>query len=171
MSPARTVSSAFRSAPPSPTPPPRRALPRPDQPVVCPGFGIYKFVECKRWPSLKRGGAGQIRADAAGLDQARRGRARLGGTRRDEGGAPRVWPLVLDFRNGKYPLYICCVKKNPSHALHEKGLQRQKGDGPQVSSQERRAAVVPRINRLSSAGQARILFLHRFPWDFSFSFF
>ena len=34
----------------------------------------------------------------------------------------------------------------PRHALHEKGLQRQ-GGGPLVSSQERRAAVVPQANR------------------------
>ena len=39
----------------------------------------------------------------------------------------------------------------PGHALHEKGLQRQIGDGTLVSSQERRAAVVPRINRVSTA--------------------
>ena len=37
--------------------------------------------------------------------------------------------------------------KIPGHALHEKGLQRQIGDGTLVSSQKRRAAVVPRINR------------------------
>ena len=36
----------------------------------------------------------------------------------------------------------------PGHALHEKGLQRQIGVCTLVSSQERRAAVVPRINRL-----------------------
>ena len=34
--------------------------------------------------------------------------------------------------------------------MHEKGLQRQIGVGPLVSSQERRAAVVPRINRSST---------------------
>ena len=33
------------------------------------------------------------------------------------------------------------------HALHEKGLQRQKGVGPLVSSQEQRALLVPRFNR------------------------
>ena len=41
----------------------------------------------------------------------------------------------------------------PGHALHEKGLQRQTGVGSLVRSQERRAAVVPRINRLSTARQ------------------
>ena len=38
------------------------------------------------------------------------------------------------------------------HALHENGLQRQFGDGTLVSSLERRAAVVPQINRMSTAG-------------------
>ena len=40
----------------------------------------------------------------------------------------------------------------PGYALHEKGLQRQISNGPLVSSQERRAAVTPRINRWSTAG-------------------
>ena len=35
----------------------------------------------------------------------------------------------------------------PGHALHEKGSQRQEGVGTLASSQERRVAVVPRINR------------------------
>ena len=35
----------------------------------------------------------------------------------------------------------------PGHALHEKDLQRQKGAGPLVSSQEERALLVPVINR------------------------
>ena len=39
------------------------------------------------------------------------------------------------------------MKKIPGHALHEKGLQKQKGVGPLVSNQERRAHRVPRINR------------------------
>ena len=66
---------SYRTAPPL-----RRAPPRPDSPVVRPGFGFDKIVF-------------------------------------------------------------------PGHALHEKGLQRQKGVGPLVNSQERRAAVVPVINR------------------------
>ena len=41
----------------------------------------------------------------------------------------------------------------PGHALHEKGLQRQKGVGTLVSSQEQRALLVPVINRLSTACQ------------------
>ena len=35
----------------------------------------------------------------------------------------------------------------PGHALHEKGLQRQKGVVPLVGSQEQRALLVPPINR------------------------
>ena len=35
----------------------------------------------------------------------------------------------------------------PGHALLEKGLQRQKDDGPLVSIQEDRAFLVPLINR------------------------
>ena len=50
----------------------------------------------------------------------------------------------------------------PGHALHEKGLQRQKGVVPLVGSQDERALFVPRLNRLSIAGQARVLFPHRF---------
>ena len=40
----------------------------------------------------------------------------------------------------------------PGHALHEKGLQKQNGDGTLVSSKEERALLVPLINRLSTAG-------------------
>ena len=35
----------------------------------------------------------------------------------------------------------------PGHALHEKGLQRQKNVGPLVGSQEQRALLVPLITR------------------------
>ena len=42
--------------------------------------------------------------------------------------------------------------RTPGHALLEKGLQRQKGAGPLVSSQEERALLVPLLNRLSTAG-------------------
>ena len=40
----------------------------------------------------------------------------------------------------------------PGHALHEKSLQRQEGDGTLVSSREQKALLVPVINRLSTAG-------------------
>ena len=59
----------------------------------------------------------------------------------------------------------------PGHALHDKGLQKQKGVGPLVSSQEHRALPVPVTNRLSSGCQPLVVFLHRFKWDFACSFF
>ena len=43
----------------------------------------------------------------------------------------------------------------PGHALHEKGLQRQIDVGTMVSSQQRRALLVPRLNRGSTGGQPR----------------
>ena len=53
---------------------------------------------------------------------------------------------------------VHCLSRNhfPGHALHESGLRRQIGVGPLVSSQERRAAVVPRINRLSTADKPQV---------------
>ena len=50
----------------------------------------------------------------------------------------------------------------PRHALYEKRFQRQKGVGPLVGSQEHRAPLVPRLNRLSNAGQPLISFLRLF---------
>ena len=44
----------------------------------------------------------------------------------------------------------------PGHALHEKGLQRQKSAGPLVSSQEERALLVPLINRGSTGDEPRV---------------
>ena len=44
----------------------------------------------------------------------------------------------------------------PGHVLHEKCLRGQIGDGTLVSSKERRAAVVPRIKRLSTADKVVI---------------
>ena len=52
--------------------------------------------------------------------------------------------------------------------MHEKGLQKQKGDGPWVSSQKRRAAFSTRINHGYTGCQARTLFLHRFTYRISF---
>ena len=47
----------------------------------------------------------------------------------------------------------------PGHALHEKGLRIQKGEGPLGRSQERRAAIVLRMNRESNGH-------HVAPFDF-----
>ena len=43
--PGRTDPSASRAARPHPAPTPRRAPPRPDPPVVCPGFGIRQILD------------------------------------------------------------------------------------------------------------------------------
>ena len=53
----------------------------------------------------------------------------------------------LGHRTKKTPTAI------PGHALYKTGLQRQLGVGTLVSNQERRAFVVPRINRGYTAGQ------------------
>ena len=50
--------------------------------------------------------------------------------------------------------------------MHEKGLQGQIGDGTLDRSQGRRAAVVPRTNRLSTGRQPDVLFPLRFKSDF-----
>ena len=51
----------------------------------------------------------------------------------------------------------------PGHALHEKSFQRQKGVVPLVGSQEQRAVLVPRLNRLPTGCQPVILFPHPVP--------
>ena len=54
----------------------------------------------------------------------------------------------------------------PGHALYEKGLQRQKGIGPLVGSQERRALLAPVLNRSQTACQPLILFSHSVEMEF-----
>ena len=50
--------------------------------------------------------------------------------------------------------YWCIIRIFvPGHALHEKGLQRQKNVSPPVRSQEQRAPLGPLINRLSTSFQ------------------
>ena len=51
--------------------------------------------------------------------------------------------------------FFCVV---PGHALHEQGLQGQKGVGPLFGSQEERALIVLVINRLQTACQPLVLF-------------
>ena len=82
MPPGRAEPSTSLPARPGLAPPPRCVPPRPDPPVVCPGFGLGKWI--------------------------------------------------------------------PGHALHEKGLQRQIAVGTLVNSQQRRALLVPLINRGST---------------------
>ena len=61
------------------------------------------------------------------------------------------------FRPADKPLFNrlstgrCVLPSIPGHALHGKGLQRQIGVGTLVSIQERRALLVPLINRWSTA--------------------
>ena len=74
------------------------------------------------------------------------------GTKSDRG--PDDQPVV----NRGLRSSICFL----GHALHEKGLQIQIGVGTLVSSQEQRALLVLLINWLTTAGQPRVLFLHRF---------
>ena len=53
-------------------------------------------------------------------------------------------PLIL-FPHSVY-ITFCLFVLLLGHALHEKGVQRQKGDSPLVSSQKERALLVPLIN-------------------------
>ena len=57
-------------------------------------------------------------------------------------------------------IYIYIYVYLPGHALHEKGLQRQKGVAPLVGGQERIALLVPVIHRLQTVCQPLILFPH-----------
>ena len=61
----------------------------------------------------------------------------------------------------RVPWHISLLEFIPGHALHEQGLQRQIGGGTLVSSQERRALVVLRLNRwfCSSVGLHRNSFV------------
>ena len=58
---------------------------------------------------------------------------------------PRAAPLPRRAPPRPDPPVVC--PGFPGHALHEEGLQRQIGVGTLVSSQERRALLVPLINR------------------------
>ena len=62
------------------------------------------------------------------------------GGRAGLGGAGQKWDGVAFLEHDK-------AFSIPGHALHEKGLQIQIGDGTLVSNQERRALAVPVINR------------------------
>ena len=71
--------------------------------------------------------------------------------------APRGYMRFVNNCHGGPSIHY--MQQIPGHALHEKGSQRQKSIGPLVSSQERRAAVVSLINRLSTARQPLVVFL------------
>ena len=138
-----------------PTPTTRCAPPRPNPPVGCLGFGPRKFTwafvcSCFRREVQYFSSRGTVVSWAnrpAGIlshpPQPRSPRRAF----------PRPEPLV-----------VCPgleLDKVPGYALREKGLQRQKGAGPLVSSQEHRALLVPRINRLSTGCQPLVWFPHR----------
>ena len=59
-------------------------------------------------------------------------------------GVPKFWNRLVVLSG------IMAILENmslfPGHALREKGLQRQKGVGPLVSSKEQRALLVPLVN-------------------------
>ena len=68
--------------------------------------------------------------------------------------ALRPWQLniILTICLSPENIFMCGMSRKSldrqlvsGHALHEKGLQRQQGVGPLVSSQKRRAGFVPRI--------------------------
>ena len=66
--------------------------------------------------------------------------------------------MIIDHRQMMLPMaagdneskVFCGSYTIPGDASHAKVLQRQIGDGPLVGNQERRAAVVPRMHRLST---------------------
>ena len=68
---------ASSPARPCPAAPPPRRAPRPDPPVVCPGFGLDRFMQGMSGKSAARGSYVHCRAekrDGAGLSGARQGR-------------------------------------------------------------------------------------------------
>ena len=135
-------------APPRPAQPFRRALPRPDRPVVCPGFGFDRFIRIRLFvrPKRRSGQLSSVRWWARGTDVSWANRTVdvPSGPAMHRPAPTRPWYVrVLDSAGSMH--------KFPGHALHEKGLQRQIGVVTLVSSQERRALAVPRMNRLSTA--------------------
>ena len=74
------------------------------------------------------------------------------------GPCPARWLLF-----GFWIHHVFCLKSwfkyLPGYALHIKSLQKQKGAGPLVSSQERRMLAAPRIKRSSTARHMSVLFL------------
>ena len=69
---------------------------------------------------------------------------------------------ICERRVAAGPLAWAMFGLIPEHAMCEKDLERQMGVDTLVGSQERRAAVFPRTNRLSTGRQPRVLFLRRF---------
>ena len=61
-----------------------------------------------------------------------------------------TWRVVC---HAELRIFLRAERHVPGHALHQKGLQKQIAVGTLVSSQQRRALAVPRLNHWSTAGQ------------------
>ena len=103
LSPGRTVL-------PDPAPPPRRA-PRPDPPVVCPGFGFDSYIiPGYVWHdnSFQRNKKNQSTGQQPGMNS-----------------DIRSADKTLLARGSCFSIDLCEFRLSiPGHALHEKGLQR-----------------------------------------------
>ena len=147
---------------PDPAPPPRRA-PRPDPPVACPGFELYNKLHTISFVRASEESFRTIVFDALG------GRGTVAAWANRPVGVrscplpPRTAALLWAAPNrSARVMTVFWIRQVPGHALHEKGLQKQKGDSPLFSSQEQRALLVPVINRLSTGCQPVVVFLHLF---------
>ena len=94
LSPGRIDPTASRPTQPRPPSSPRRAPPRPDRPIVCPGFGFDKLfyrlvVEPKTWTPIGRDGGSGAGRGSAERSGAGRGGARRSGAERGRSGAGR----------------------------------------------------------------------------------
>ena len=153
MSPRRTDPSASHSARSRPAPPSRRAPPRPDPPVVCPGFGLDRlglhrtsFVRASEGsPTTFFFGALEVEHDWS--CSGRTAAASVLPRRAPPSPAPPPLPAPPCHVPSAPP--AGCLRF-PGYALRVKGLQRQIGVGTSVSSQERRALLVPWLNRWST---------------------
>ena len=121
-------------APPSHTAPLCAPPTRPDWPVVCPGLNSTNLPHILVFRTCRIKGPDIPRAGRFGapVEAARQGWAKSS------------------------------ANKIPSHALHDKDLQRQTGVGTLLSSHEQRALLVPVISHISTAVQPQVSFLHRF---------
>ena len=132
-----------------------RYAPRPDLPVVCPGFGFDKYKRLRLFVLLKSRPKSCRR-----FLEGKRVRCFRGEQTRRRPDPPRPAPPrrpAVCCPDPTCPWYIRVLDSTNQRLfpdmLHEQKLQRQKGDGPLVSSQEHRALLAPRINCLSTGFQ------------------
>ena len=71
-------------------------------------------------------------------------------------------PLINRLLNAGFVFPSVYIDFLLRHALNENSLQRQKGNGPLVGSQEQEAFLVPQLHCLSSGCQPVVVFLHRY---------